>query len=115
MRKQVQAAFVLSLVAACTLHGEDSYTLGEVVATGKAGSATAFETQSKENINSQGYNKDAIELYSGPIGMSALKVVGMSPSVDYQPAEVFGSNETSFHDPLRIRGKSQSGPGGVYM
>ncbi|MCD8545615.1 MAG: TonB-dependent receptor [Sulfurospirillum cavolei] len=115
MKKQVQAAFVLSLVAACTLHGEDSYTLGEVVATGKTGSATAFETQSKENINSQGYNKDAIELYSGPIGMSALKVVGMSPSVDYQPAEVFGSNETSFHDPLRIRGKSQSGPGGVYM
>lgn len=115
MKIGVKTAVVLSLVAASSLYGQDSYTLGEVVAKEKVGSATAFETEGKENINSQGYNKKAIELYGGPIGMSALKIVGMSPSVDYQPAEVFGSNETSFHDPLRIRGKSQSGPGGVYM
>lgn len=110
-----KSALAFSFIALCNVYGQDAYQLEEVITTGKAGSTTAFETQGKENVNSQGYNKDAIELYSGPIGMSALKVVGMSPSVDYQPAEVFGSNETSFHDPLRIRGKNQSGPGGVYM
>ena len=115
MNVKGKSTLMLSFIAICNLYGQDSYQLEKVIATGKTGSATAFETEGKENVNSQGYNKDAIELYSGPIGISALKVVGMSPSVDYQPAEVFGSNETSFHDPLRIRGKSQSGPGGVYM
>lgn len=113
MKKKVLVASFMAI--ACSLYGEDLYLLEKVEATSKTAGGVAFETDSKDNVNSQGFAKEAIELYSGPVGMSALKVVGMSPSVDYQPAEVFGSNETSFHDPLRIRGKSQSGPGGVYM
>lgn len=116
MKVGVKKICILSMTTLCSLYGQDTYKLEEITATGsRTGSGIAFETDSKENINSQGYNQETITMYSGPIGMSALKVVGMSPSVDYQPAEVFGSNETSFHDPLRIRGKSQSGPGGVYM
>lgn len=116
MRGHSKKTLIVSLIALSTLYAQETYKLEEITAIGnRTGSGIAFETDSKENINSQGYNQETIKLYSGPVGMSALKVVGMSPSVDYQPAEVFGSNETSFHDPLRIRGKSQSGPGGVYM
>jgi len=111
-----QKVILMSLMATLSiLYSQDTYTLEKVTVSNESHGGAIFETDNKDNINSQGFTKEAIELYSGPVGMSALKVVGMSPSVDYQPAEIFGSNETSFHDPLRIRGKNQSGPGGVYM
>lgn len=111
-----QKVVLMSLMATLSiLYSQDTHTLEKVTVSNSGDGGAIFETDNKDNINSQGFTKEAIDLYGGPIGMSALKVVGMSPSVDYQPAEIFGSNETSFHDPLRIRGKNQSGPGGVYM
>jgi iron complex outermembrane receptor protein len=47
--------------------------------------------------------------------MNPYTVINFSPSVNFTPVDSSGSNEPSYHDPIRIRGKIQSGPGGVYM
>lgn len=47
--------------------------------------------------------------------MNPYTIVNFLPSINFTPVDVAGSNEPSFHDPIRIRGKSQSGPGGVFM
>jgi iron complex outermembrane receptor protein len=37
----------------------------------------------------------------------------MSPSVNYSAVDTLGTNESGFHDSVRIRGKKQTGPGSV--
>jgi len=68
------------------------------------------EAQNKERFSSK-----SIATLSTQANMNPYTVIAFSPSVNFTPVDATGSNEPSFHDPIRIRGKSQSGPGGVYM
>ncbi len=47
--------------------------------------------------------------------MNPYTVIQYAPSVNFTPVDATGSNEPSFHDPIRMRGRSQSGPGGVFL
>jgi len=105
---------ITSIVAASAIYAADSYKLQEVTAVGNMqNSNIGFETENKDNINSQGFNKNSIETFGKQTNMSALEIIDMSPSVNFESIDSFGSNESSYHDAMRIRGKNQSGPGGV--
>lgn len=67
----------------------------------------------KKNV--QSYTQKSLSTLSTQANMNPYSVVQFSPSVNFTPVDQTGSNEPSYHDPIRIRGKSQSGPGGVYM
>jgi len=64
---------------------------------------------------SQLFTDWSIATLSTPAKMNPYNIIQFSPSVNFTPVDIAGSNEPSFHDPIRIRGKSQSGPGGVYL
>lgn len=66
--------------------------------------------QNKERLTSK-----SIATLSTQANMNPYAIVKYLPSVYFTPTDITGSNEPSFHDPIRIRAKSQSGPGGVYM
>ncbi len=68
-----------------------------------------------ESKNQETFTKKSISTLSSHANMNPYTVISFSPSVNFTPVDNAGSNEPSFHDPIRIRGKSQSGPGGVYM
>ncbi|MDY0116102.1 MAG: hypothetical protein RBR59_00820 [Sulfurimonadaceae bacterium] len=61
------------------------------------------------------FSTKSISTLSTHAKMNPYTVLAYSPSVHFTPVDAAGTNEPSFHDPIRIRGKSQSGPGGVYM
>ena len=65
--------------------------------------------------NTQSFTQKSLSTLSTQANMNPYTVVQFSPSVNYTPVDQTGSNEPSYHDPIRIRGRSQSGPGGVYM
>ena len=65
--------------------------------------------------NKESFSSKSIATLSSHANMNPYTVISFSPSVNFTPVDSAGSNEPSFHDPIRIRGKSQSGPGGVYM
>jgi len=65
--------------------------------------------------NKERFTSKSIATLSTHANMNPYTVIAFSPSVNFTPVDTVGSNEPSFHDPIRIRGKSQSGPGGVYM
>ena len=67
------------------------------------------------NGSDQRFEKKSITTLGTQANMNPFTIIQYSPSVNYTPADTAGSNEPSYHDPIRIRGKSQSGPGGVYM
>ncbi|MBD3789145.1 MAG: TonB-dependent receptor [Campylobacterales bacterium] len=110
-------AITLSMIVASNLFAESTaaYQIETIRVSDSNATQNGFELQNNQNINSQSYNQKAIELLAGQSYTTPLQVIDMSPSVNFQPADIFGSNESSFHDPLRIRGKNQSGPGGVIL
>ena len=61
------------------------------------------------------FSTKSISILSTHAKMNPYSILAYSPSVHFTPVDAAGTNEPSFHDPIRIRGKSQSGPGGVYM
>ena len=65
--------------------------------------------------NTQSFVQKSLSTLSTQANMNPYTVIQFSPSVNFTPVDQTGSNEPSYHDPIRIRGKSQSGPGGVYM
>ena len=65
--------------------------------------------------NTQSFVQKSLSTLSTQANMNPYTVVQFSPSVNFTPVDETGSNEPSYHDSIRIRGKSQSGPGGVYM
>lgn len=65
--------------------------------------------------NKLSYTQKSISTLSTQANMNPYTVIQFSPSVNFTPVDQTGSNEPAFHDPIRIRAKSQSGPGGVYM
>lgn len=65
--------------------------------------------------NKERFSAKSIKTLSTHANMNPYTVIAYSPSVHFTPVDAAGSNEPSFHDPIRIRAKSQTGPGGVYM
>ncbi|MDD2357829.1 MAG: TonB-dependent receptor [Thiovulaceae bacterium] len=65
--------------------------------------------------NTQRFVQKSLSTLSTQANMNPYTVVQFSPSVNFTPVDQSGSNESSYHDPIHIRGKAQSGPGGVYM
>lgn len=113
MKHQRTALALLSLSTALACMAE-SVTLKNVVVEESA--TTGGITQSvapNEILALQTYEEADIKAFAAQSNMSALKVINFSPSVSFNSVDIFGSNESSYHDPMRIRGKNQSGPGGV--
>lgn len=67
------------------------------------------------NPSKQSFSQKSLSTLGTQANMNPYTVIQFSPSVNFTPVDQTGSNEPSFHDPIRIRAKSQSGPGGVYM
>ncbi len=63
--------------------------------------------------NQESYTKKSIETFGRQSNINVFKIVEMSPSVNYTAVDALGTNENGFHDSIRIRGKKQTGPGGV--
>ena len=112
-QKQLLALPLVSLYAATALYAADTQSLGNIVVSGDADAPLVESALPAEQAASQSFNREGIEIFGGQTNISALKIIDMSPSVSFHSVDVFGSNESSFHDPMRIRGKNQSGPGGV--
>ena len=73
------------------------------------------DTNSSAKNSAQRFVQKSLSTLSTQANMNPYTVVQFSPSVNYTPVDESGSNEPSYHDPIRIRGKMQTGPGGVYM
>jgi iron complex outermembrane recepter protein len=110
-------SIVLSLVATATLMA-NPISIERIVVDSEAiddsplfmADANLSKAENKERFTSK-----SIATLSSHANMNPYTVIAFSPSVNFTPVDTVGSNEPSFHDPIRIRGKSQSGPGGVYM
>jgi iron complex outermembrane recepter protein len=63
--------------------------------------------------NQESFTKKSIETFGRQGNINVFKVVEMAPSVNYTAVDALGTNENGFHDSIRIRGKKQTGPGGV--
>lgn len=59
------------------------------------------------------FGEEALKTLAGPGAMSSLQAIRLAPATGFYSANVFGTNESAFHDPLRIRSKKQTGPGSV--
>jgi len=73
------------------------------------------DANSTAKNTAQHFVQKSLSTLSTQANMNPYTVVQFSPSVNYTPVDEAGSNEPSYHDPIRIRGKMQTGPGGVYM
>ena len=111
---------LLSIIASqytMMLYAIENITLESININGSNTQSSFIEHLSinDDMMASESFTKNAIETFSPQTNISALKVINMSASVNFNSADAFGSNESSFHDPIRIRGKNQSGPGGSLM
>lgn len=110
-------SIVLSLVATATLTANpisiESIVVNEVMGEGDPLFLEEYNLSKADNT--EHFTSKSIATLSSHANMNPYTVIAFSPSVNFTPADTAGSNEPSFHDPIRIRGKSQSGPGGVYM
>lgn len=112
MNKKIFA--LISVAAATTIYAADAYKLDAISTTGDAqADSMVAKQEQKEPFSPQTYTKEGIKTLGKQTNMNVYKVIDMSPSVSYSAVDAFGSNESSYHDPVRIRGKNQSGPGGV--
>ena len=114
MQTKIRLSLVLiALSSTPMLQAAGSVALDTVVVDESAESSAGATIAPDTLAGVQSYSKEGIKTFSTQADTSALKVVNMSPSVSFNSVDAFGSNESSFHDPMRIRGKNQSGPGGV--
>lgn len=88
-------------------------TIGTISIVEAQDSADFFMEES--NRTAQVFTQKSIASLGSQAKMNPYSVISFAPSVNFTPVDQAGSNEPSFHDPIRIRGKSQSGPGGVFM
>ncbi|MCX6076506.1 MAG: TonB-dependent receptor [Campylobacterales bacterium] len=107
---------LISLVAA-TIVTASPISIEKIVVNSTQDDETLFisDVNISETQNSQKFSQKSIATLSTHANMNPYTVTQFSPSVNFSPVDAAGSNEPSYHDPIRIRGKSQSGPGGVYM
>jgi len=105
---------LVSLAAATAVLGADGYKLENITVTGDGVNENALvKSEQKEPFSPQTFTKEGIKTLGKQTNINVFKVIDMSPSVNFSSVDAFGSNESSYHDPVRIRGKNQSGPGGV--
>ncbi len=105
-------AVVLALVTACALWG-DALSIEHIVVTDDAIEDDLYTADA--DGSQQTFVSKSIATLSTQANMNPFSVIQFSPSVNFTPVDAAGSNEPSYHDPIRVRGKSQSGPGGVFM
>ena len=114
MRKRV---LFLSLVASCMLMA-NPISIERITVTDTQDDEYLMymaDTNLSETTNKETFTSKSISTLSTHANMNPYTVIAFSPSVNFTPVDAAGSNEPSYHDPIRIRAKSQSGPGGVYM
>ena len=108
----VTRPIVIALAAVSALWG-DTLSIEHIVVTESAVENDLYMSDTQGST--QNFAAKSIATLSSQANMNPFNVVQFSPSVNFTPVDSAGSNEPSYHDPIRIRGKSQSGPGGVYM
>ncbi len=106
--------FILSL-AACAALASEPYGIERIVVTDMLDDNDAMISDGKLSGSNQTFASKSIATLSTQANMNPYSIIAYSPSVNFTPVDQAGSNEPSYHDPIRIRGKSQSGPGGVYL
>ncbi|MDD5406276.1 MAG: TonB-dependent receptor plug domain-containing protein [Sulfurovaceae bacterium] len=102
-------------IAASTILFANTIELGEIAVTDTFNNSRQFIDDANTTEGKQKFTPKSIETLSTQANMNPYSVIQYSPSVNFTPVDQAGSNEPSYHDPIRIRGKSQSGPGGVFM
>lgn len=102
-------------IAASTILFANTIELGEIAVVDSFGTESRFIGDSNMTESKQKFTPKSIETLGTQANMNPYTVIQYSPSVNFTPVDQTGSNEPSYHDPIRIRGKSQSGPGGVFM
>lgn len=114
MKKSI---LVLSLLASSLLIANPISIERIVVNASSEDSDAMFmgDANLNESKNQESFTKKSLSTLSSHANMNPYTVISFSPSVNFTPVDNAGSNEPGFHDPIRIRAKSQSGPGGVYM
>ncbi len=106
--------FILSVVA-CTILAANPLGIERIVVTDTLDDGDAMVLDSNLSSANQKFGVKSIATLGTQANMNPYAVIAYSPSVNFTPVDQAGSNEPSYHDPIRIRGKSQSGPGGVFM
>ncbi len=106
--------FMISIAASAVL-AADSLSIESIIVSENAIDNDELITDTNLSSGAQRYGAKSIATLSTQANMNPYTVINFSPSVNFTPVDQAGSNEPSYHDPIRIRGKSQSGPGGVYM
>lgn len=108
--------FILS-IAACAVLAADPLTVERIVVTDLTSDNDQFIADSNLSapLTKQSFTSKSIATLGTQANMNPYTVIQFSPSVNFTPVDPAGSNEPSYHDPIRIRGKSQTGPGGVYL
>lgn len=101
--------------AACAALAADPVGIERIVVTDTLDDGESMIADSNLSSSNQTFTSKSIATLSTQANMNPYSVIAYSPSVNFTPVDPAGSNEPSYHDPIRIRGKSQSGPGGVYM
>jgi iron complex outermembrane recepter protein len=105
---------ILSL-AACAVLAADPLGIERIVVNDLIEDGESMIADSNLSSSNQTFGRKSIATLSTQANMNPYSVIAYSPSVNFTPVDPSGSNEPSYHDPIRIRGKSQSGPGGVFM
>jgi iron complex outermembrane receptor protein len=106
---------ILSL-AACAVLTANPLGIERIVVTDTAiDDSDAMILDANRSGAKQTFSAKSIATLGTQANMNPYSVIAYSPSVNFTPVDQAGSNEPSYHDPIRIRGKSQSGPGGVFM
>jgi iron complex outermembrane recepter protein len=105
---------ILSL-AACAVLAADPLGIERIVVNDLIDDGESMIADSNLSSSNQTFGAKSIATLSTQANMNPYSVIAYSPSVNFTPVDPSGSNEPSYHDPIRIRGKSQSGPGGVFM
>jgi iron complex outermembrane recepter protein len=108
----------ISLVAASALYAAP-IKLGTVDVTGSSVSSVNNTLLVQDNNSSvspvtQRFTKKSLESLGSKANMNPYYVMQYAPSVNFSPVDISGSNESSHHAPIRIRGELQTGAGGVY-
>lgn len=114
MRKRV---LFLSLVASYTLSA-NQISIEKIIVNDTQDDTYLMylsDTNLSQRSNKESFTSKSISTLGTHANMNPYSVIAFSPSVNFTPVDAAGSNEPSYHDPIRIRAKSQSGPGGVFM
>lgn len=106
---------MLSIAACSALMAASPVSVEKIVVNDTAMDDEVMIADTNASSGAQSFTGKSIATLSTQANMNPYSVIQYSPSVNYTPVDQSGSNEPSYHDPIRIRGKSQTGPGGVFL